>query len=471
MKLTNTLGDATFHLGTPAEQPVIKMYVCGLTPYAPPHIGHAMPALRFDVLRRYLSFRGHEVQLVHNVTDIDDKIIERVNQTGQNPAELTEQHAAEYFGALTRLGVLPYYKVTKVTEYVPQIINFIEVLIKKGAAYATTQGNVYFDVEAKSDYGKLSRQDVSKLRAAVRKELEADKRSPLDFALWKADQGPLTYRSPWGVGRPGWHIECSAMIDSVFHGAIDIHGGGLDLKFPHHENEIAQSEAYLGGEFCRCWMHNGLMLMDGVKMSKSLGNVIGLVEAVDRFGPELIRFTVLRYAFRSPVNFSDQLFADNLNALLDMVRVGEGISSAAAIKSDSSVIKKFKAAMEEDFNTPQALVAIQEAVTTAQKAGRASDKFAPAAAEVRMLGELLGFFQRPLAEVTEGLLKVNAALRKAAYISESQIEKLLEERKNARAAKNFAVSDRVRDELAATGIEILDSKEGSSWRFSAQLKG
>ncbi len=471
MKLSNTLGDGFYHIGTPAEQPVIKMYVCGLTPYLPPHIGHAMPALRFDALARYLKFRGHEVRLVHNVTDIEDKILERAKQTGEDPTILTEKHAEEYFKSLSRLGVMPYYKITKVTDYVPQIIKFVEVLIQKGAAYATSAGNVYFDVEAKADYGKLSRQDVSKLRAAVRKDLEPDKRSAVDFALWKADEGPLTYKSPWGIGRPGWHIECSAMIDAVFNGSIDIHGGGLDLKFPHHENEIAQSEAYLGGEFCRCWMHNGLMLMDGVKMSKSLGNVIGLVEALDRFGPELIRFSVMRYAFRSPVNFSDQLFADNLNGLLEIVRVGEGANSELARANGGVFIDKFKAAMEEDFNTPQALVVLQEAVAATQKLGGTHEKFSAAASEIRLIGELLGFFQRPLTDVVESLLKLNAAIRKAPYISAEQIAKLLDERKGARAAKNFAVSDRVRNELGAAGIEILDGKEGSSWRFNAQLKG
>lgn len=469
MKLTSTLNDGVFKIGAPSEQKIVKAYVCGLTPYSSPHIGHAIPALRFDVLARYLRFRGHEVQLVHNVTDIDDKILEKAKLTGEDPRVLTERHAKEYFVSLEKLGILPYYRVTKVTDFVPQIIDYIKVLIEKGVAYATDSGNVYFSVESKPDYGKLSKQDVSKLRAAVRKELEPDKKSPLDFALWKGEAGPLSCESPWGIGRPGWHIECSAMIEAVFHSAIDLHGGGLDLKFPHHENEIAQSESYRGGEFCRCWLHNGLMLMDGVKMSKSLGNVISLAETIERFGPELIRFTVMRYAFRSPVNFSDKLFADNLNPLLELIRVD-------GCKVDSDIAKgpyidRFKAAMEEDLNTPQALVVIQEAISALQKFAKDSEEYLQLASEIWALGKLLGFFQRPAGEVIDSLLKVSASLRGRDPLSQSQITSLLEERKSARAAKNFAVSDLVRNRLAEIGVEILDSKEGSSWRFNAQLGG
>ena len=471
MRLTNTLGDSYFEVKAPADQPIIKIYLCGLTPYSQPHIGHGVPAIRFDVLARYLKLRGHEVQFVHNVTDIDDKILERAKQTGEDPREITERHSSEYFSALERLGILPYFKVTKVTDYLPQIVDFIKILIQKGAAYATSEGNVYFDVESKGDYGKLSRQDVTKLRAAVRKELEPDKRNPLDFALWKSDVGPLSSESPWGVGRPGWHIECSAMIEAVFGSVIDIHGGGLDLKFPHHENEIAQSEAYRGDEFCRCWMHSGLMLMDGVKMSKSLGNVVGLHAALERFGPELVRFTVLRYAFRSPVNFSDQLFADNLNSLLELIRIGEGVAYDPEKAAQGLLVSKFKAAMEEDLNTPQALVVLQEGISQAIKAGRGSALFAEIVGQVRFVGQALGFFQRSFEEAVESLLSVSANLRGSQKLSAKEIEDLLEERRLARAAKDFITSDKVRDRLATAGIEILDSKEGSSWRFNAQLKG
>jgi cysteinyl-tRNA synthetase len=320
--------------------PKLLVYVCGLTPQDHSHLGHGLMAMRFDMVRRYLMYRRLNVFFMQNVTDIDDKIITKVLQIGVDPLQMTREYTDEFYRELRRLHVLPVDHLSRVTECVPQIISFIEELITKGFAYATPEGNVYFDVAKKEDYGKLSNQNVSMLFESVRKEAEKDKRSAVDFALWKADSSTkLSHPSPWGVGRPGWHIECSVMIHDTLGPRIDIHGGALDLKFPHHENEIAQSEAHSGGDFASIWMHCGLLNIDGQKMSKSLGNFVKLADGIQRYGVAPLRFAIARQHYRSAIDLSDKLLRETLHSLLDFHRLFERVPTDGLQVSPESLTK------------------------------------------------------------------------------------------------------------------------------------
>jgi cysteinyl-tRNA synthetase len=457
------------------------MYVCGLTPQDRAHLGHGLMAMRFDIVRRYLMYRGLDVFFLQNVTDIDDKIIAKVLATGVDPLKMTREYSDEFYQNLKKLHVLEVNKLTRVTEFVPQIVAFVERLIEKGFAYATPEGNVYFDVAKKADYGKLSNQNVAMLLESVRKEVERDKRSPADFALWKRDNSTsLSFESPWGVGRPGWHIECSVMIYEALGELIDIHGGAVDLKFPHHENEIAQSEAHSGHGFASIWMHCGLLNIDGQKMSKSLNNFIPLGEAIDRYGVNPLRFAAARSHYRSSLDLSNKLMRDSINSLLefhrlfDRVRTDElDLSAKAASDSDClRLIEDFEAAMDSDFNSSEAIVALERAKSALIQE---VDKIAPGADipegittrvwVLRELGNILGAFFDPLAVVeTEGL-RLAAASYGATALTPEEVRALTQQRVEARAAKDFARSDELRKQLSAHGVEALDSRSGSSWRF------
>ncbi len=479
-KLTiyNTLGGAkeAFNPLDQSEQPTVSMYVCGLTPQDSSHLGHGLMAVRFDMVRRYLEYRRLNVNFVQNVTDIDDKIINKTIQLGVNPLEMTQRYTTEFYEQLAKLHVLPVSTLTKVTEYVPQIIAYIEVLIEKGFAYATSEGNVYFDVAKREDYGKLSNQNTSMLFESVRKELDKDKHSPLDFALWKADDSTiLSQASPWGVGRPGWHIECSVMCSCVLGNRIDIHGGGLDLKFPHHENEIAQSESYSGSVFANLWMHSGLLNIDGQKMSKSLNNFVPLVDAVEQYGAAPLRFVIARHHYRSAVDLTDKLFRDNLNSLLEFHRLFERVLADSEPISEGNLQldglqDSFEAVMDNDFGSPEAMVVIEAARNEIQQALDSGSEITPAIrAKVRVikaLGNILGVFFDPLQEVEEQGLKLIAKIFKVAPLSPERVREMLDERALVRTQKNFKRSDELRNELAAQGVEVLDSKAGSSWRFA-----
>ncbi|MEY4667929.1 MAG: hypothetical protein RL518_628 [Pseudomonadota bacterium] len=457
--------------------PKVKMYVCGLTPQDHSHIGHGLMAFRFDMIRRYLRYRRLDVYFVQNVTDIEDKIINKERELSIDPMVMTRDFTDEFYAYLQRFNVLPVDRLIKVTECVPEIIAFIEKLIDKGFAYVTDDGSVYFDVSKKEDYGKLSNQNTAMLYESVRKELDRQKRSPLDFALWKADQSTTLSRpSPWGIGRPGWHIECSVMIHETLGDHIDIHGGGLDLKFPHHENEIAQSEAYTGGSFSDVWMHSGLLNINGQKMSKSLNNFVRLIDAVERYGTEPLKFVIARHHYRSGIDFSDKLFRDNLNALLDFHRLLARVPNARvneAMMADGdtvSAVSAFEAAMDNDFNSPEALVALEH---FRAKIGQALDAAGSPTPEIehrvgilRELGEILGIFFESLEEIESQGLKILGHILKTSPCTPSEARALLAERVEARAAKNFARSDEIRKELAARGVEVLDSKTGSTWRFA-----
>jgi cysteinyl-tRNA synthetase len=457
--------------------PKVKMYVCGLTPQDHAHMGHGLMAFRFDMIRRYLQYRRLDVNFVQNVTDIDDKIINKERELSIDPMVMTRQFTDEFYTCLKKFNVLPVDRLVKVTECVPEIITFIEKLIQKEFAYVTDDGSVYFDVSKKDDYGKLSNQNTAMLYESVRKELDKQKRSPLDFALWKADQSTtLSYPSPWGIGRPGWHIECSVMIHETLGDHIDIHGGGLDLKFPHHENEIAQSEAYTGGSFSDLWMHSGLLNINGQKMSKSLNNFVRLIDALELYGTEPLKFVIARHHYRSGVDLSDKLFRDNLNALLDFHRLLARVPNARvneAMLGDAdtvSVVSAFEAAMDNDFNSPEALVALEQfrakIAQSLDAAGAPTPEIEHRVGVLRELGAIVGVFFESLDAIESQGLTIIAHILKAPPCTPSEARALLVERVEARATKNFARSDEIRNGLAARGVEVLDSKSGSTWRFA-----
>jgi cysteinyl-tRNA synthetase len=458
------------------QTPVVKMYVCGLTPQDHAHLGHGLTFIRFDMIRRYLQYRRLSVTFIQNVTDIDDKIIAKEKELGIDPIAMTRQFTDEFFSSLDRLHVLPVDKLTKVTECVPEIISFVEELIARGFAYPTEDGSVYFDVSKKSDYGKLSNQNTSMLYESVRKELDKQKRSPLDFALWKSDDSTvLAHSSPWGKGRPGWHIECSVMIHETLGDHIDIHGGGLDLKFPHHENEIAQSEAYSGGTFANFWMHSGLLNINGQKMSKSLNNFVRLTDGVELYGTAPLRFAIARTHYRSMVDLSDKFLRDNINSLLDFHRLFARVPGAAVAPSmieepgTQALIEAFEAAMDNDFNSPEALVVLEQFRNKLSREMDAQPTPSPLLEHhvgvLRELGHILGLFYEKLEAVEAQGLHLIAHILKASPYSPHEVQQLLAERIEARAAKNFARSDEIRASLASRGVEVLDSKTGSSWRF------
>lgn len=462
--------------------PKVLMYVCGLTPQDRSHMGHGLMAMRFDMVRRYLKYRRLNVFFLQNITDIDDKIISKVLASGVDPLKMTREYTDEFYANLKKLHVLQVDQLTRVTEYVPQIVSFVERLIEKGFAYATEEGNVYFDVAKKGDYGKLSNQNVAKLLESVRKEGEKDKRSPVDFALWKRDDSTsLSQSSPWGVGRPGWHIECSVMIYEALGELIDIHGGALDLKFPHHENEIAQSEAHSGHGFASIWMHCGLLNIDGQKMSKSLNNFIPLGEALERYGVTPLRFAAARSHYRASLDLSDKLLRDTINSLLEFHRLFDRVLIAdSGSKLDyladpdcRKIADDFEQSMDNDFNSPEAMVVLEKAKSALiQELDKMSagvdipETVRLRAGLIRELGNVLGVFFDPIDVVEREGLRIAATSAGATPLTPEAVRAVIKDRVDARAAKDFARSDELRRQLNAHGVDVLDSKSGSSWRFA-----
>ncbi len=457
MRITDTL------TGTPLElQPldpggVVRMYVCGVTPYSESHVGHALHAIVFDVLRRYLEWQGLKVRHVQNFTDIDDKLIERANRLGVDMADLADQNIDSYMAQLKRMNVMPATEYPRVTAMVPQIIAFISGLIDRGFAYASG-GDVYFRVRKKGDYGKLSHRNINDLLSGARIDPTELKDDPLDFALWKtAKPGEPSWDSPWGQGRPGWHIECSVMAREALGDQIDIHGGGADLIFPHHENEIAQTEAFTGKvPFARTWMHNALLQLGSEKMSKSIGNLVSIDEALEKYGADALRIFVITSHYRSPVTYSDEALeaAKAGAARLRQAALGEGPGvggqgSGEPVSVDGAR-ERFVEAMDDDLNTPRALAALFELARDINR-GRAQGSDA---------GEAQGLL-RELAGVLGLTLEAGAARQQEAA---PFIDLLLAVRAELRAAKQWALSDRIRDGLGALDIEIKDSPEGTTWK-------
>ena len=450
MKIFNTLSGQKEEFEPRGE--VVKMYVCGVTPYSECHIGHAMSYIVFDVVRRYLKFKGYSVKYVQNFTDIDDKIIDRANQVGIAPGELAERFISQYFADMDAMNVHRADVYPRATEEIPKIIEVVQGLIDRGHAYEA-EGNVYFRVKSDPDYGKLSHQDLEGLMSGARVEAGSEKEHPLDFALWKATKpGEPWWDSPWGKGRPGWHIECSAMSLRHLGETLDIHGGGRDLIFPHHENEIAQSESYTGvTPFVRYWMHNGLVQLGDEKMSKSLGILVTVKEVLERFSPDAVRLFVLNSHYRSPVSFSEEgLEAAERAAdrLRQAVRGGGGGDTPASIDTDG-LRRSFVEAMDDDFNSAQAIAALFD---LAREINR-----------TRVEGGDVKQAQGTLLELA-GVLGLTLEERQVSLAAHPFIELLVSVRSELRKEKLWQLADRIRSSLEEMGIAIEDTPQGTLWR-------
>jgi cysteinyl-tRNA synthetase len=455
--LTNTLTRKKEPF-TPADPKRVTMYVCGPTVYNFAHIGNARPPVVFDTLFRLLRHVYGEAHVIYarNYTDIDDKIIAASIERGVPIADITRDVERQYEADMGALGVLLPTLRPRATENVPAMVTVIEKLIAKGAAYVVLSG-VYFSVAADEDYGKLSGRSQDDLKAGARVEGEDDKRNPSDFALWKtAKPGEPSWDAPFGAGRPGWHIECSAMIEEELGSPIDIHGGGVDLIFPHHENEIAQSESAHGHALARVWMHNGFLTMDKEKMSKSIGNIITPRELLDEgWQGETIRWALLSAHYRAPLDWNDDLLAQAQSSLDRLYGALLRLNHLPSlpVKEPSATYGAFVAALADDLNTPRAIAELSTLATTANTATR-TDLQAAAKAELLAAGALLGVLQQDPAQWFRATFGEQAA----------EIDALVAERVAARAAKNYAESDRIRDALAARGVEVMDNASGSTWR-------
>ena len=482
MQLYNTLtrGKEPF---VPARPGKVGMYACGITAYDYCHIGHARSAIVFDVLVRYLTHLGFEVTFVRNFTDVDDKIINRANKEGVDSAEIAERFIAAFHEDMERLGVQRATVEPRATEYIGEMIRICEVLIEKGAAYSTPSGDVYFRVRAFADYGKLSGRSIDDLQAGARVMPGEEKEDPLDFALWKAAKpGEPFWESPWGHGRPGWHIECSAMSERQLPLPLDIHGGGQDLIFPHHENEIAQTEAATGKQFARYWVHNGFVQIDSEKMSKSLNNFKTIRDILEQYLPEVLRLFLLTRHYRSPVDFTAEamdeaeknikrLYETLLQIDLELARPEPkgGVLPAELDAEYAELVKAWKTAMDDDMNTAAALGHMN---TMAHLAGRILEdktlrKNAGARELLRDIREqyeawatVLGVLLEPPRLFLEALTRKRAE-RKS--IDVDAVERLMKARKEARRNKDFAASDALRDQLAALGVVVRDTPEGAVW--------
>jgi len=454
---------------TALEPGHVRMYVCGITVYDLCHLGHARMNLAFDVIYRWLLASGWRVTYVRNITDIEDKIIKRALERGITIRQLTDEMIAAMHRDLGALHLLPPTHEPRATDYVPQMLDIISRLEAKGLAYRVNRegggADVNFSVRRFPGYGKLSGKSIDELRAGERVAVLGDKEDPLDFVLWKAakadEPADAKWESPFGPGRPGWHIECSAMSCALLGEPFDIHGGGMDLTFPHHENEIAQSEGASGRPFVRTWVHNGFLNIDNEKMSKSLGNFFTIEEVLKKFDGEAIRFFMLRTHYRSPFNFSDTVLEEARTALRRLYTAletagGTGAANGAATASlvdwSEPRAAAFKAAMDDDFNTPGALAVLFELAASINR-GQHGD-----AALLRALGAVLGILQSEPRAYLQG-----AAGAEAKVLDEVVIRERIEARAAAKKARDFALADRIRDELAAQGIVLKDSPEGTRW--------
>lgn len=462
MKIYNTLTRKKEEF-VPLEEGKVKMYVCGPTVYNFFHIGNARPFVVFDTMRKYLEYRGYKVKFVQNFTDVDDKIINRAKEEGIPAGEVSEKYIEEYYKDAAALNVKKATVHPKVTETMNDIIKFVQDLIDLGYAYES-DGDVYYRARKFEGYGKLSGKNIDDLISGARIAVGEKKEDPLDFALWKArkEESEIAWESPWGMGRPGWHIECSAMSKKFLGDTIDIHAGGQDLQFPHHENEIAQSEAHSGKTFAKYWMHNGYINIDGIKMSKSLGNFKTVRDLLQLYDGEVLRFLILSGHYRGPIDFGEEILTQSQNGLNRMrnaksnlqhlIATGSGEMTDAEKEALADLDKyrqQFIQVMDDDLNTADAISAIFELITainTAVKDG-ASKEFAQKCLDILMeLATVLGLLQQDVnKEVTE---------------IEPEIQALIDERQAARKAKDFARADQIRDELKAKGITLKDTPQG-----------
>src|SRR5215813_10085125 len=481
IKVFNTLSGQKEDL-VPLKPMTLGIYVCGPTVYSYVHIGNARTFTSFDVIVRYLRYRGFKVTYVRNYTDVDDKIIQAAKESGESPLSLAARFIVEFEKEAAALGLMPPDVAPKVSDHLPQIISMIAQLIERGIAYAS-QGDVYFSVSKYPEYAKLSKRNVDELRAGERVQPGEEKREPLDFALWKAAKpGEPAWDSPWGKGRPGWHIECSAMAAHYLGETLDVHGGGRDLIFPHHENEIAQSEAVFHKPFARYWLHVGFLDLEGAKMSKSLGNVVLLRDALAKVDPEALRLFFLSTHYRHQLDFSDKALSDaegrmeyfyetlqKVDERIANSSVGEGPTTEDAER----YLREFEAAMDDDFNCPGALAALSglfAAMNALVDKPPTKDKamigrtLASLRALVPMVSSVMGLFER---RPEEWLLERRARAVRQKGIDAKRVQSLIEERSRARAKKDYQEADRLRDELRAMGVELTDKPLQTTWKVAS----
>jgi cysteinyl-tRNA synthetase len=464
LKIYNTLAreKQTF---IPMEAGKVRMYVCGMTIYDYCHIGHARMMMAFDVVYRWLKVSGYDVNYVRNITDIDDKIIRRAVENGETISQLTSRFTRYMDEDTDALGILQPDHVPRATEYVPQMLNLIDKLEQRGLAYQGEDGDVNYAVRNFPNYGRLSGKSLDDLRAGERVDVNTGKRDPLDFVLWKSakasEPAEAKWDSKWGSGRPGWHIECSAMACSLLGEQFDIHGGGADLQFPHHENEIAQSEGAFGHAMVNYWVHNGFVRVDNEKMSKSLGNFFTIRDVLKKFDAEVIRFFILRAHYRSPLNYSDAHLDDARLALTRLYTALSGIDgvdgvTAAAVDWDEAHARRFAEAMDDDFNTPIAVAALFDLATEVNKT-----KSAALARQFKALAGVLGLLER----TPQQFLQAGVGQSEGAADAGQAIEEAIARRAAAKKARNFALSDQIRADLLAQGIVLEDKPDGlTNWR-------
>ena len=449
LKIYNTLSRSK-EIFTPRIAGKVGLYVCGMTVYDYCHVGHARVMVVFDTVVRYLRYSNYDVTYVRNITDIDDKIIHRANENGEDFHALTERFIAAMHEDERALSVLSPDIEPRATSSISDIISMIEKLISNGFAYVGTNGDVFYAVEKFKNYGQLSGKNLDDLQAGERVDVDLAKRNPMDFVLWKmAKEGEPFWKSPWGNGRPGWHIECSAMSTCCLGNSFDIHGGGMDLQFPHHENEIAQSEGATGEKFVNLWMHNGFVRINEEKMSKSLGNFFTVREVLKQYRPEIIRFFILSSHYRSPLNYSDESLDDASAGLTRLYNALRDVSCVESGDIDSEFKNRFEQAMDDDFNTSVALAVLFDVARELNKS-----KSPALAATLKSLGGVLGLLQDDPEHYLKGENEDDA-----------EIEHQIQARIDAKKAKNWTLADQIRDELKTKNIILEDSPDGSTrWR-------
>ena len=454
MKIFNSLTGKK-EIFEPINPNQVRMYVCGMTVYDDTHIGHARTFVAFDLIVRYLRSRNYEVKYIRNITDVDDKIIDRAKELKVEPAELVDRYINSMNEDFSSLSMIEPDDQPRATENIDSIIRLIEILIKKGHAYVG-ESDVYFSAESFEDYGKLSKRKIEDMLSGARIDINLDKKNPVDFVLWKKDTAGMKWDSPWGPGRPGWHIECSAMSMDALGETFDIHGGGSDLKFPHHENEIAQSECVTGKEFAKIWMHTGSLRIDKEKMSKSLKNFITIKDALKANSAEVLRFFLISSHYRSPLNYSEELLKEAKSSLDRIYNSLDGLNLDSESTYRSEYSKSFTGAMDDDFNTPAAIAILFEMtreINNLKKDGEI-EKANNLGSELKMLSQSLGILQKNPADY----------FKSGVDLTDKEIENLIDQRSTARQNRDFALSDSIRDSLLEKGIILEDKETGTVWK-------
>ncbi len=457
LQIHNTLTNSK-QAFVPIEAGKIRMYVCGMTVYDYCHIGHARVMVSFDVITRYLRHRGFAVEYVRNITDVDDKIIKRAADNGESPEQLTERFIKAMHEDERALNVLPPSQEPRATAHMQAIIDMVQTLIDKGFAYAADNGDVYYRVDKFDNYGALTNRKLDEMRAGARIEVGESKENPLDFVLWKAAKaGEIAWASPWGDGRPGWHIECSAMTKCCLGDHFDIHGGGPDLPFPHHENEIAQSEAANGTKFVNYWMHAGAVRVNKEKMSKSLGNFFTIREVLAKYPAEVVRYLLTASHYRSQIDYSEDSLIEAQNGLERLYTCLLEVPLATA-SLQGEYVERFNLAMDDDFNTREALAVLFEMAREINRRKREDVSAAAAlAAQLQGLAAILGLLQQDPSDFLRGEAGEGD-------LSDAQVEQLVAQRQQAKTDRDFALADQVRDQLKAAGVVLEDSRSGTRWR-------